>query len=60
MVDRYGELADFLVELHPHMLRHACGVALADKTQTHGSFKTISDTKYSAHCQVHGDQPGTV
>jgi site-specific recombinase XerD len=31
MVDRYGELADFLMELHPHMLRHACGFTLADK-----------------------------
>ena len=28
---RYGELAGLPVEAHPHMLRHACGFALADQ-----------------------------
>ncbi|WKL14384.1 tyrosine-type recombinase/integrase [Comamonas testosteroni] len=27
----YGEKAGLLVEAHPHMLRHACGYALADR-----------------------------
>ncbi|WP_114194190.1 tyrosine-type DNA invertase [Edaphovirga cremea] len=27
----YGELAGLTVKAHPHMLRHACGYALADK-----------------------------
>jgi type 1 fimbriae regulatory protein FimB len=27
----YGELAGLPVEAHPHMLRHACGFALADQ-----------------------------
>jgi type 1 fimbriae regulatory protein FimB len=31
MIDRYGELAGLPVEAHPHMLRHACGFALADQ-----------------------------
>lgn len=30
-IRRYGELADLPVEVHPHMLRHACGYALADQ-----------------------------
>ena len=30
-VRRYGELAELSVETHPHMLRHACGYALADQ-----------------------------
>ena len=30
-IRRYGELAELSVETHPHMLRHACGYALADQ-----------------------------
>jgi type 1 fimbriae regulatory protein FimB len=28
---RYGEWADLALPVHPHMLRHACGFALADQ-----------------------------
>src|SRR5262249_30504691 len=31
MIGRYGELAGLSVDAHPHMLRHACGFALADQ-----------------------------
>src|SRR6266851_6035172 len=31
MIRDYGKLADLPVEAHPHMLRHACGFALADQ-----------------------------
>src|SRR5215831_12452780 len=31
MIRDYGEKADLSVEAHPHMLRHACGFALADQ-----------------------------
>jgi type 1 fimbriae regulatory protein FimB len=31
MIGRYGELAGLAVDAHPHMLRHACGFALADQ-----------------------------
>ena len=31
MICHYGELAELLVDVHPHMLRHACGFALADQ-----------------------------
>ena len=31
MIRDYGRLADLPVESHPHMLRHACGFALADQ-----------------------------
>ena len=27
----YGEMAGISVQVHPHMLRHSCGYALADK-----------------------------
>jgi type 1 fimbriae regulatory protein FimB len=32
----YGKLAGLPVEMHPHMLRHACGFALADKARIRG------------------------
>ena len=31
MVERAGEKAKFTFKAHPHMLRHACGYALANK-----------------------------
>jgi type 1 fimbriae regulatory protein FimB len=31
MIGRYGECAGLPVDAHPHMLRHACGFALADQ-----------------------------
>jgi type 1 fimbriae regulatory protein FimB len=31
MIRTYGELAGLAVDAHPHMLRHACGFALADQ-----------------------------
>jgi type 1 fimbriae regulatory protein FimB len=30
LMQKYGELAELEVTVHPHMLRHACGYALAD------------------------------
>src|ERR1700674_5030673 len=31
MVERAGKAAGFKFKVHPHMLRHACGFALANK-----------------------------
>jgi type 1 fimbriae regulatory protein FimB/type 1 fimbriae regulatory protein FimE len=31
MVERAGQAAKFGFKVHPHMLRHACGFALANK-----------------------------
>ncbi len=30
-IRRYGEAAELEIAAHPHMLRHACGFALADQ-----------------------------
>jgi type 1 fimbriae regulatory protein FimB len=30
-IRRYGEAAELDIAAHPHMLRHACGFALADQ-----------------------------
>ena len=32
LLRRYGELAGLALPPHPHMLRHACGFALADQS----------------------------
>ena len=31
LIHRYGEAAGLALPAHPHMLRHACGFALADQ-----------------------------
>ncbi|WP_376701226.1 tyrosine-type recombinase/integrase [Bradyrhizobium australiense] len=35
IVERAGEAADLGFKAHPHMLRHACGFALANKATIH-------------------------
>jgi len=46
---------------HPHMLRHACGFALADQGRGCEADSGLSRTpEHSAHRQVHRQQPGAV
>lgn len=54
-IRRYGELAGLSLEAHPHMLRHACGYALADQgantrlIQDYLGHRTIQHTvRYTA------------
>jgi type 1 fimbriae regulatory protein FimB len=50
LLTRYGQLAGFAVAPHPHMLRHACGYALANKgidtraIQTYMGHRSIEST----------------
>lgn len=39
MIERAGDEAKFGFKAHPHMLRHACGYALANKVTIRGRFK---------------------
>jgi hypothetical protein len=48
MVERAGEEAGLGFKAHPHMLRHACGFALAAKG-TPAPFRRTSVTKTSSH-----------
>jgi integrase len=41
MMDRAGIAAEMPFKVHPHMLRHACGFALANKGTTQGHCKPI-------------------
>jgi integrase len=47
MVERAGVEAKFAFKAHPHMLRHACGYALANKGHTREPCRLISVTRTS-------------
>jgi site-specific recombinase XerD len=44
MVERAGEAAGFTFKAHPHMLRHACGFALANAGHDTRSLQPILGT----------------
>lgn len=48
LVRKYGEIAGLDTQVHPHMLRHACGFALADKGL---DTRLIQD--YLGHKNIH-------
>jgi integrase len=47
MVERAGEAARLALKVHPHMLRHACGFALANK-----GHDTRALQAYLGHCNI--------
>jgi type 1 fimbriae regulatory protein FimB len=47
-IRRYGESAELEIAAHPHMLRHACGFALADQG---ADTRLIQD--YLGHRNIH-------
>src|SRR6266481_1171971 len=61
LLRKYSAAASLPLLAHPHMLRHACGFALADQgadtrlIQDYLGHRNIQHTR-----QVHGHQPSTV
>jgi type 1 fimbriae regulatory protein FimB len=59
-IKHYGELADLPLSAHPHMLRHACGFALADQgadtrlIQDYLGHRNIQHTVRYTHQIRHG------
>ena len=55
MIERAGIEAKFGFKVHPHMLRHACGYALANRGQPRyqGTAGIPWAQKYSAHSAIH-------
>jgi site-specific recombinase XerD len=49
MIKRAGELARLQLPLHPHMLRHACGFALANKGHDTRSLQAYLGHKNIQH-----------
>ena len=45
LIARLGERAGMAFPIHPHMLRHGCGYALANAGQTRGQSKPGWDTR---------------
>ena len=64
MIGRYGERAGLPIDAHPHMLRHACGFALADQDadmrfiQDYIGHRNIQQTvKYAATNPARFERP---
>jgi type 1 fimbriae regulatory protein FimB len=61
LLRKYSAAASLPLLVHPHMLRHACGFALADQGRGYSAHSGLPRTpEHSAHRQVHGHQPSTV
>jgi len=52
MVERAGAEAKLAFKAHPHMLRHACGYALANKGHE-GATGLPRPPQHSAHSEIH-------
>jgi hypothetical protein len=48
LVQRIGEAANMPFPIHPHMLRHACGLSLPTTATTRGPSSTTSGTRTSS------------
>ncbi|MEI7994661.1 MAG: tyrosine-type recombinase/integrase, partial [Methylococcaceae bacterium] len=44
-IRQYGEAAELEIAAHPHMLRHACGFALADQCSDTRLIQDYLDTE---------------
>ena len=53
MVERVGREAKLAFKAHPHMLRHACGYALANKGHDLAPCKPTSAQEHSAYGALH-------
>ena len=54
MIERAGVAAGFEFPLHPHMLRHACGYALANKGKRHALAASLfGPQEHPAHGALH-------
>jgi len=54
MIERAGVEAKFGFKPHPHMLRHACGYALANRGHdTNGAAGVPRPSEHSTHSAVH-------
>ena len=49
MLERAGEAAGFGFKAHPHMLRHACGFALANKGHDTRALQAYLGHKNTQH-----------
>ena len=62
MVERAGEAAELGFKAHPHMLRHACGFALANEghdtraLQAYLGHQNIQHTVATPSCRRHGSK----
>jgi len=60
MIERAGEAAGFKFKPHPHMLRHACGFALANKGHDTRALQAYRAQEHPAHGSLHRAGAGSV
>jgi type 1 fimbriae regulatory protein FimB len=60
MMKEYSRAASLPLRAHPHMLRHACGFALADQGADTRLIQDYLGHRKIAYRQVHRVQPGEV
>jgi type 1 fimbriae regulatory protein FimB/type 1 fimbriae regulatory protein FimE len=60
LIKRIGERAGFDFLVHVHMLRHACGYALANRGHDTRASQAYLATEHSAHDQIHGIESDAV
>ncbi len=53
MVERAGSEAKFGFKAHPHMLRHACGYALANRGHDTRALQAYLGHRYPTHSPLH-------
>ena len=60
VLERAGEAAGLGLKVHPHMLRHACGFALANKGHDTRALQAYLGPQHPAHGALHGAVAGSV
>ena len=61
MIERAGKEAKLGFGVHVHMLRHACGYALANKGDGYAAATALPrPCQHHQHCQVLRDEPGAI
>jgi hypothetical protein len=61
MIERAAAIAGLELKAHPHMLRHACGYALANKGQRHAGYSGMARASVEhQHRGLHGAGPEPV
>jgi integrase len=59
LIARLGERAKMPFPIHPHMLRHACGYALANAGHDTRALQAWFGIEYPAHGAVHRISAGS-
>jgi site-specific recombinase XerD len=60
MIERLGVASKLTIKVHPHMLRHACGYALANKGHDTRALQAYLGHRNIQHTVIHRAAAGSV